>query len=792
MPYTTTNAAGNWNDALIWTNGVPTTGVDATVNHNVTINANAAFGNIDNNATLLFGGNYVMTIDDGCTIDNVGGTINANNNSITLNASAGVTKWYWKIDSGTWTDGTGVHDFADGSLNIAANYAGFNSGTYTFSEDMKFDNQGGNYYYTFGTATVINFASAKTYTLGNTNTYLYLDFQGTVNMPGTSGNHITFVATGDKGYMRFTGGASGLLRANISYVDITDGYFMFYITAFNSTAGDIITMNACSASLGDTGLYIADGIVGTLTLSGFTGFSNADGIKTAALTAGTLNLNDCITYSNTSDGVDSQTSAAATFNCNRLKSYANASRGYRTGSGQQKIHTLRSSLLYENAIGVDMMNTSTGSEIFNVTSVFNGASYQDIGVSIANFNSCPITNSIFGGAKYGINSVGTDDPVVTYCDATGAITANYFGMTDPTGTTGNISVNPQFTNVATDDYTILASSPCVNTGIGVGAPATDLTNTVWSNANPEIGCYTVAGILRYFIAGGTDRLWTSTLNWSSSSGGAGGSSVPVTTNAVYFDASSPDCTVNATSTCNSLDFTGYTGIFDQNANMYIHGGVNFVSGMTLDNDGYTTILMSTANITSNTLEFYNLDISSNITMSDSLHVNNNLLINSGASLNAASKTITLSKDIDISGGFNHGSGWVIFDGLTHNITGSTTFYNFSAVNTNATLNFNAGDTFAVSNILDLEGTAADGRLTIKSQLPGTAWKLDWAGSSYTVNYVHVFDSNASDGNEIIAYIGTNYDGGGNTNWAFTAPVVTGIDSEGIIGGGFMNLIENVW
>lgn len=55
--------------------------------------------------------------------------------------------------------------------------------------------------------------------------------------------------------------------------------------------------------------------------------------------------------------------------------------------------------------------------------------------------------------------------------------------------------------------------------------------------------------------------WSNTANWSSSSGGAGGASVPTTTDNAIFDAASGSgtCTVDATANCQDLTLTGFTG-----------------------------------------------------------------------------------------------------------------------------------------------------------------------------------------------------------------------------------------
>ncbi|MCU0353457.1 MAG: hypothetical protein MUD08_06915, partial [Cytophagales bacterium] len=62
--------------------------------------------------------------------------------------------------------------------------------------------------------------------------------------------------------------------------------------------------------------------------------------------------------------------------------------------------------------------------------------------------------------------------------------------------------------------------------------------------------------------GGTGS-WNSAANWSTTSGGVGGASVPSATDAVVFDANSftaagQTVTVTAGATCASMDWTGVT------------------------------------------------------------------------------------------------------------------------------------------------------------------------------------------------------------------------------------------
>jgi hypothetical protein len=67
---------------------------------------------------------------------------------------------------------------------------------------------------------------------------------------------------------------------------------------------------------------------------------------------------------------------------------------------------------------------------------------------------------------------------LTYNDVYGNTTANYVNITDPTGSSGNISADPDFTDDSNGDYSIESSSPCLDTGNNsvVASGAKDIQN----------------------------------------------------------------------------------------------------------------------------------------------------------------------------------------------------------------------------------------------------------------------------------------------------------------------------
>lgn len=103
------------------------------------------------------------------------------------------------------------------------------------------------------------------------------------------------------------------------------------------------------------------------------------------------------------------------------------------------------------------------------------------------------------------------------------------------------------------------------------------------------------------------------------------------------------------------------------------------------------------------------------------------------------------------------------------------------IKTNTELEVNGGITHTITNTTGnitvesggtLDWTGSEGSIiTLVSDSPGTQWFLDaQSGSTVTVSYVNVTDSNANAGEEIDASDGTNVgDGQNNDNWLFATP-----------------------
>jgi hypothetical protein len=155
---------------------------------------------------------------------------------------------------------------------------------------------------------------------------------------------------------------------------------------------------------------------------------------------------------------------------------------------------------------------------------------------------------------------------------------------------------------------------------------------------------------RYWI--GTGGNYNATANWSATSGGAGGSSVPTNADDVFFDANSGDCVVNVASVGKTINFTGYTNTITMTAGLTISGNVTLVAAMTIAGASNLTI-NANATLTSNGKVWPNGISTLNsftLTLGDNCEIG-------GTFTKALVTTVTLTNNqIKIGGGLNVGNG----------------------------------------------------------------------------------------------------------------------------------------
>jgi hypothetical protein len=161
---------------------------------------------------------------------------------------------------------------------------------------------------------------------------------------------------------------------------------------------------------------------------------------------------------------------------------------------------------------------------------------------------------------------------------------------------------------------------------------------------------------RYWVGGHpTNNNWnqtgSGTTNWSATSGGAAGASVPGSTDDVTFDVNgNSTSTLSAIITIQSLTITsGYTSTITHNATLTVTGNVTLGANYTIAGTGALTI-SSTSTMTSNGKTWPNnmtLSTSTTKTLADSWSVTGSLTVTGGnITLNkTASETLTVAGGI---------------------------------------------------------------------------------------------------------------------------------------------------
>jgi hypothetical protein len=231
---------------------------------------------------------------------------------------------------------------------------------------------------------------------------------------------------------------------------------------------------------------------------------------------------------------------------------------------------------------------------------------------------------------------------------------------------------------------------------------------------------------RYWVGGTANWDGTAGTKWATTSGGAGGASVPTSADDVYFDANSGavTVTVSASVNCLNLDFTGFTGVITGTGTINVYGSITRVSGMTWSHTGNFALQATSGSYTitnggksfgANLLLGVVVAGSATWTLQDALVVNNNIIQTNGTfdtanynvtasalsstnsntrTINLGSSTVTLSSTTPVNFStstnltFNAGTSTLVFTSTgTQNVNNGTTgitFYNVTCGSTSAT------------------------------------------------------------------------------------------------------------
>jgi hypothetical protein len=184
---------------------------------------------------------------------------------------------------------------------------------------------------------------------------------------------------------------------------------------------------------------------------------------------------------------------------------------------------------------------------------------------------------------------------------------------------------------------------------------------------------------RYWVGGAGTWDAATTTNWSTTSGGSGGASVPIWINDVFFDANSGSSTVTVSSAISSnLNFSGYTGTFAGTGSLNVYGS------LVLPSSGFT--FSNTLNLIANTSAF------SRVIQTNGTSLSNPIIFNAGITGGAPNylllDDLTTSNIITISSGFVN----LNTENVTANsiISSGTNFKSLLMSNSNINLTSNVG------------------------------------------------------------------------------------------------------
>jgi hypothetical protein len=227
---------------------------------------------------------------------------------------------------------------------------------------------------------------------------------------------------------------------------------------------------------------------------------------------------------------------------------------------------------------------------------------------------------------------------------------------------------------------------------------------------------------RYWVASGTGT-WNSTSNWSTTSGGAGGASVPGSADKAIFNSlGTGNCTINAAASVGGVQInSGYSGTISHSTGTLSIGAQNFfIGGGTFSTSAYFScsgsLTISSGTFTSSSsfsltgafIQSGGVSNWNNGVSTPSFSGNFTL---SGGTMNITANNFAyLGTSFTISGGtFNHSNGNVRFSNaatVSINTTISIMFKDLQFVGNSATTIYNfTSDTLNVSGTLLLSGSS---------------------------------------------------------------------------------------
>lgn len=268
---------------------------------------------------------------------------------------------------------------------------------------------------------------------------------------------------------------------------------------------------------------------------------------------------------------------------------------------------------------------------------------------------------------------------------------------------------------------------------------------------------------RYWVGGSANWDATAGTKWATTSGGAGGASVPTSSDDVFFDAASGaiTCTQTVGISFLSINFTGFTGTFASSGSPSIsaNGNITFGAGMTITSTANLSV-NATSTITSNGKTWtgnFNIGATVTITLADNFTVasftnNGSLCLLNGNNLNVLGsitiiqQTSTGSTIINLTGTGTWSGSATLRNNLTINTagtitigyvafsTGTLTYTAGTVVTTGSTLTIAASTTLNTSGIIwNNINFTANSTIALLSDLVSIGTVDHWMGSTITFN-----------------------------------------------------------
>lgn len=270
---------------------------------------------------------------------------------------------------------------------------------------------------------------------------------------------------------------------------------------------------------------------------------------------------------------------------------------------------------------------------------------------------------------------------------------------------------------------------------------------------------------RYWVGGSGTWDASDTTNWSASSGGAGGASVPTAADAVLFDSASGGgtCTIAATVPCLTLNLTGYTGtlafgtnkiqiagnaatVFTQTTSCSVSGTP--VIDLTYVGSTGTRTLAATSIVAANTISFNVLGGADVLTMTaarvramnftgfsgtltaGTKFFHGNLTFSTGMTIQAGTQNLTLRNVTSGSTSTLTTNGKTINNPVVQDSSGTWVLGDNLTINPTYALTIDAGTLNANGNSVSISTLNSSGSVSRTLSLGSGIWTVSGSGTAW--------------------------------------------------------------